>query len=328
MFDRQFLAGSFQGTPLQVVGPRLVEATEDVLQHRRHGFVDRWTELIDSLPNIVPGHIDFTGPVVRVGFPGDITNAERARLQGLLMELHPWRKGPFEIFGVTIDSEWRSDLKWQRLADQIRPLRGRLVLDVGCGNGYFLCRMLGQGAEYVLGVEPAQQFIAQFNVLKKFIPGMHGQILPLKFEEFPVNDCVAGGIEFDTVFSMGILYHRREPHQHIRELYEVLGNRGELVVETLIIEGGPGDVLVPAGKYAKMSNVWSIPSESELHLWLRECGFREIHTIDISATTPLEQRSTEWMTFESLADFLDPENSDLTIEGHPAPLRILVSCCK
>ncbi|MEW8068099.1 MAG: DUF1698 domain-containing protein, partial [Candidatus Thiodiazotropha endolucinida] len=38
-------------------------------------------------------------------------------------------------------------------------------------------------------------------------------------------------------------------------------------------------------------------------------------------TTIEEQRATEWMRFESLADYLDPADRSLTIEGYPAPRR-------
>ena len=43
--------------------------------------------------------------------------------------------------------------------------------------------------------------------------------------------------------------------------------------------------------------------------------------MDINKTTVEEQRSTDWMTFESLADFLDPNDANKNVEGHPAPLR-------
>jgi tRNA (mo5U34)-methyltransferase len=43
--------------------------------------------------------------------------------------------------------------------------------------------------------------------------------------------------------------------------------------------------------------------------------------VDISTTSIEEQRSTDWMTFESLEDFLDPNDHSKTIEGHPAPTR-------
>ncbi len=328
MFEPRQLIDNFRNTALEAVSGQFAEATAQVLLQRRHGLLHSWIELLDALPAIEPGDYDFCSPAVRVGRQGDASREQLASLKRLLMQLHPWRKGPFQLFGIDIDSEWRSDMKWRRLERKIQPLHGRLVLDVGCGNGYYICRMLGQGADFVLGVEPSQQYIAQFSVLRKYLPAMRAEILPLKFEEFPLNYCISCGIEFDTVFSMGILYHRREPNLHIDELYSAMRSGGELVMETLIIEGDSGDVLIPGDKYAKMSNVWSIPSEPELQSWLRGCGFRDIRTIDISTTTTIEQRRTDWMTFESLDDFLDPRDSQRTVEGYQAPLRILVSCIK
>jgi len=38
----------------------------------------------------------------------------------------------------------------------------------------------------------------------------------------------------------------------------------------------------------------------------------------------VEQRRTEWMVFESYEDFIDKSNPALTVEGHPAPIRIFV----
>jgi tRNA (mo5U34)-methyltransferase len=73
-----------------------------------------------------------------------------------------------------------------------------------------------------------------------------------------------------------------------------------------------------------MRNVWFIPSTAMLENWLRRCGYRDIRTVDVTPTTIAEQRSTEWMTFESLADFLDPADTRLTIEGHPAPQRAVL----
>ena len=55
--------------------------------------------------------------------------------------------------------------------------------------------------------------------------------------------------------------------------------------------------------------------------WLRRCGFVDARVVDVSTTTTAEQRRTDWMRFESLAESLDPENPQLTVEGYPAPRR-------
>ena len=87
--------------------------------------------------------------------------------------------------------------------------------------------------------------------------------------------------------------------------------------------GKAGEVLVPEGRYAKMRNVWFIPSELTLQSWLKRIGFQNIRCIDTKVTTTEEQRKTSWMEYESLEDFLDPEDSTKTIEGHPAPRRAI-----
>jgi len=92
----------------------------------------------------------------------------------------------------------------------------------------------------------------------------------------------------------------------------------------LTIEGGENEVLMPEGRYAKMGNVWFIPSPATLQLWLRRMGFKEVEVVDVDQTSLEEQRTTEWMNFESLSDFLDPNDQNLTIEGYPAPKRVVI----
>jgi tRNA (mo5U34)-methyltransferase len=145
------------------------------------------------------------------------------------------------------------------------------------------------------------------------------QLLPLGIEDLPANLQA-----FDTVFSMGVFYHRRSPFSHLAELKGCLRKGGELVLETLVIEGGENEVLVPQGRYAKMRNVWFIPSPATLVSWLSRAGLSEIRLIDVSATTTDEQRSTDWMRFESLSDYLNPNHPDRTVEGYPAPRRAMI----
>ena len=241
----------------------------------------------------------------------------RLALQATLMGLHPWRKGPFNLFGMHLNTEWRSDWKWDRVLPHLDSLENRLVLDVGCGNGYHCWRMLGAGAQRVVGIDPSVKFVFQFQAIKNFAGrDLPVDVLPLGIEHMPERLAA-----FDTVFSMGILYHRHSPMTHLRELKELLRPGGQLVLETLVIEGPEGMVLVPEGRYAKMPNVWFLPSPDTLISWMRKNGFKNPRMVDINTTSIQEQRSTDWMTFESLEDFLDPEDHSKTIEGHPAPVR-------
>ena len=90
-----------------------------------------------------------------------------------------------------------------------------------------------------------------------------------------------------------------------------------------MIDAPPGQVLVPEDRYARMRNVWFIPSCLTLESWLKRCGYHNIRVIDVGRTMVSEQRSTEWMRFQSLADSLAPGNPELTVEGLPAPRRAI-----
>ncbi len=320
MIDYAPLIAALDTGPLRSWAEQLPAHIERQAGVARWGDLPRWQRALADLPDLTPSCCDFVEGV-RIGEADDCTTSQRQQLQRALMALHPWRKGPWNLFGLHIDSEWRSDWKWQRVQPHLAPLRDRLVLDVGCGNGYYCWRMHGAGARRVIGIDPSQLFAHQFYAFKHYAtrflrapPAV--DVLPLGIEDMPANLAA-----FDTVFSMGVLYHRRSPLDHLRELKNLLRPGGELVLETLVITGGDGQVLVPEGRYAKMANVWFIPSPATLLGWLRKCGFVAPRLVDLCPTTVAEQRTTAWMRFESLADFLDPANPTSTVEGHPAPVR-------
>lgn len=287
-----------------------------------HGTMPAWQEAMQGLPELNPSRVELKTKVA-IGRTEDLTDISAEELKQQLQAFHPWRKGPYSLFGVEIDTEWRSDWKWDRVLPHIQPLAGRRVLDIGCGNGYHGWRMLGEGASLVLGIDPTLLSVIQFQVMQRYLGDRNHYVLPLGIEDIPADLAC-----FDTVFSMGVLYHRRSPLDHLFELRGCLRPGGELVLETLVVEGGEGTVFMPAGRYAKMRNVWFLPSIASVLLWLRRCGFREIACVDTNRTSIEEQRGTEWMRFESLADFLDPKDHMKTIEGHPAPLRAVFTATK
>jgi len=281
-----------------------------------HGHFDKWKMVLESLPSINSPKIDLNRADILVGQPSDLNESERLSLNQKLKQFHPWRKGPFNLFGQFIDTEWRSDWKWDRLKSKVSPLAGRKVLDIGCGSGYHCWRMRGEGARFVLGIDPTLLFVMQFFALQHYIQDDNINVLPLS-----LDDIVGKSLNFDSVFSMGLLYHRREPLEHLQELKQCLRASGELILETLVIEDQHGEVLKPEGRYAQMRNVWSIPSVSTLQHWMVQAGFKNDRCLDVTKTTINEQRRTDWMTFQSLEDFLDPNDHSKTGEGHPPPVR-------
>lgn len=318
MIDYQTLFSQLQSVNLDN-WPQLPAQLEHVFNSGRYGDLPRWQEVLNNLPCIATQNKNLTADVVSVGEEDEISAPQRASLEQQLRQLHPWRKGPFNLFGIQIDTEWHSDWKWQRIAKHLSPLKSRRVLDVGCGSGYHLWRMLGEGAEFVLGIDPSPLYVHQFYTLKHFMGECNAHLLPIGIEHVPENRK-----GFDTVFSMGVLYHRRSPIDHLLELQGCLTTGGELVLETLIIDDADGEVLVPKGRYAKMRNVWFIPGVSLLTRWLERSGYQNIRVVDINVTRLEEQRSTDWMRFDSLSTFLDPDDKSKTIEGYPAPRRAVV----
>lgn len=287
--------------------------------HRQqlHGEFPKWLKLLGKMPNTSPSLIDLKN-TVSLGTDADISEHQQKQIIGLLRQFAPWRKGPFFIHGIHLDTEWRSDWKWDRLLPHIEPLHGRTVLDVGCGSGYHMWRMLGEGAELVVGVDPSQLFLVQFQAIKHFYPDNRIHLLPIGVEQLPKLKA------FDTVFSMGVLYHRRSPMDFLQQLKDQLRPGGELVLETLVVEGDEQTVFMPADRYAQMRNVWFLPSTAALSVWLRRAGFKHIEVVDESQTSTAEQRKTDWMDSQSLVDFLDPSDPSKTIEGYPAPLRAVI----
>ncbi len=287
-------------------------------QETGHGDFERWLRALKKLPETTPDHVDLKN-AVKVWNDQPLNQGEDKKLESILRTLHPWRKGPYELHGIHIDTEWRSDWKWDRVLPHITPLKNRSVLDVGCGNGYHMWRMIGEGARLCVGIDPSHLFLVQFEAVRKLLGNdQRAHLLPLGIEQLPELNA------FDTVFSMGVLYHRRSPLDHILQLKNQLVPGGELILETLVIDGDENAVLVPIDRYAQMRNVYFFPSAKALKIWLEKCGFIDVIIADESVTSVDEQRSTAWMTHNSLPDYLDPHNPEKTVEGYPAPKRAIL----
>lgn len=310
------LLDALKDSPLAGWAEQLPAQIAAGLCEKRYGDLGGWKKSLAKLPHVKNSVIALADEV-RIDHNSDCDETTRAEIRSVLQELIPWRKGPYFVHDIHIDTEWRSDWKWDRVLPHLAPLKDRLILDVGCGNGYHCWRMLGAGAKRVIGIDPSPRFIVQFQMIKHFAGADYPiDVLPLGIEDVPEKLQA-----FDTVFSMGVFYHRRSPMDHLLELKNTLRPGGQLVLETLVIEGKLGDVLVPEGRYGMMNNVWFLPSCDTMLSWLRKMGFNNPRVVDVCPTTTEEQRATEWMRFHSLPEFLHPDDATLTAEGHPAPIR-------
>ncbi|MCH7742182.1 MAG: tRNA 5-methoxyuridine(34)/uridine 5-oxyacetic acid(34) synthase CmoB [Proteobacteria bacterium] len=315
MIDFESFFSATQKNALAKHHPSLRKAMAD--HYHEHGRTQEWDTALASMPDIEVAQYEFSEDRISLTLPKS-ADLDIELFRSQLKTFMPWRKGPWQLLGVSIDTEWRSDWKWNRLHPHITPLADRKVLDIGTGNGYFLYRMLGDGAKLAVGVDPTRLFLYQFQLVQNLLPPNNAYLLPLGCEHLPAFDY------FDTVFSLGVLYHRRSPVNHITELLSFVRGGGEVVIETLIVRGDEQTILVPEDRYAKMSNVWFLPSTAALENLLHRAGMVNVRTVDVNQTSIEEQHATEWMEFQSLIDFLDSDDHSLTIEGYPAPRRVLV----
>jgi len=315
---REDLVNFFDDFLLKKISKKCLEISNQAYQVN-NGNIPKWSQAIETIDALSKGKISLKKPYISIN--KDCIDSEL--LMDALYKLVPWRKGPFMINDVVLKSEWDGDMKWQRITKHIKPLKNKRVLDVGAGNGYFTLRMAMEGAKRVLGIEPFLLFNYQFRAIKSLIESpLNALLLPVKLEHIPKIAI------FDTIFSMGVLYHQKDHMAHLLQLHKMMTPDAELVLETLVVEGPEDYVLVPKGRYAQMRNVYSIPSIKTLKSWLNDANFNNVRVVDVNKTTTEEQRKTPWIgeNRASLEDFLDPLDDSLTIEGYPAPTRAIVVC--
>jgi len=278
---------------------------------------------IEPLPSAsdFPGPLeyDFSSDHVSVGKRSDLDDDQLALLEAAIHQFHPWRKGPWKFFDFEVDAEWRSNLKWDRIVSALGNLSGKRLLDVGCGNAYYMFRAMPMNPELVVGLDPSIPFFLLFEMVQRFL-----QIANMQFERLGCEDLTVFDQCFDVAMCMGILYHQRNPVQILRDLRNSLVVGGHAVIESQSIPGDGSMALFPEDRYAKARNVYFVPTQDCLVNWVRRAGFKDVEVVSHCPVTFEEQRMTEFMTFHSLAEFLDPEDSSKTAEGYPAPWRTVV----
>ena len=276
---------------------------------------------IDALPQIDKERIDVRfNNCVEIAID-KLDSNEKARIESTAKVLKPWRKGPFKVGDLFIDTEWRSYLKYNLLRPHF-DLHDKVVGDIGCNNGYYLFRMLEDSPKKLVGFDPSAHYFLQFSFLNYFI-GSDIVYEMLGVEHLPFYEHT-----FDTLFCLGVLYHRSDPIATLKSLYKGLSSGGELILDTFMIDGEEEVALTPKERYAKIPNVYFIPTKKALENWCYRAGFKKVEHLGAVKTTLDEQRKTEWIESQSLEDFLDPSDPNLTVEGYPAPRRIYIKVYK
>ena len=280
-------------------------------------------EVIEVLPSAAdfekPLDFEFSKDHVSIGKRSDLSAQQFEQLQAAIAQFHPWRKGPWEFFGLEVDAEWRSNLKWDRIAPALGDLTGKRLLDVGCGNAYYMFRAAALNPELVVGLDPSVPFYLLFEMVQRFL-----QVPNMQYERLGCEDLMVFDQCFELALCMGILYHQRNPVQILRDLRNSLVVGGQAIIESQSIPGDGSMALFPESRYAKARNVYFVPTKDCLVNWARRAGFKDVEVISHEPVTIEEQRATAFMTYHSLAEFLDPEDPSKTAEGYPAPWRTAV----
>jgi len=233
----------------------------------------------------------------------------------------PWRKGPFQINDLFIDSEWQSQIKYNLLEPHF-DLKDKIVGDIGCNNGYYLFRMLSQEPKKLIGFDPSAIYYSQFQFIDHFIKSdIVYELLGVEHVEFYEH-------KFDVLFCLGVLYHRADPVGMLKSLFKGLNKGGELILDTFMIDGEAEVCLTPRERYSKIPNIYFVPTVNALKNWCYRAGFEKVEVLEIRKTDLNEQRKTEWINTQSLEDFLDPNDPNKTVEGYPAPKRVYIKAYK
>ncbi|MDD3008510.1 MAG: tRNA 5-methoxyuridine(34)/uridine 5-oxyacetic acid(34) synthase CmoB [Arcobacter sp.] len=264
--------------------------------------------------------IDY-GDWFSVGKKEDLTNDEYEVIVETAKKLIPWRKGPFKVFGLEIDSEWQSNIKY----NLIRPyfnLKDKVVADIGCNNGYYMFRMLEDKPKRLIGFDPSPLTLHQFEFINHFVKS------DIVYEMLGVEHLEFYNHKFDFIFMLGVLYHRPDPVGTLKSLARGLNSKGEILIDTFMIDGEDEICLTPNKRYSKIPNIYFIPTIPALKNWLERAGFENIEVLATTVTTSEEQRKTEWSFDQSLEDFLDENDKTKTVEGYPAPKRVYVKARK
>ena len=273
----------------------------------------------ESVCHLKASSLDLDNDVVTIGSRDDISEEELKQLYKVMRGFMPWRKGPYKVFGIDIDAEWRSNRKWNRVLPYLPDLEGKIVADIGSSNGYYMFRMIPHNPKAVIGFEPYIHHYFTFRTLNSFagLANLHMELLGVEHLSLFQDS-------FDVVFLMGILYHRISPLESLKEVRKSMKKGGTLVVESQAIPGEEPIALFPESRYAKVPGTYFVPTAACLKNWMLRAGFTNVEIFCSHQMSNKEQRRTEWMVFESYDDFIDPDNPSLTVEGYPAPLRVFL----
>jgi len=135
------------------------------------------------------------------------------------------RKALYKSFGYDVDKE-RSFI-----LEQAKPVYGK-ILEAGTGKGHFALVLAKAGYSFVtFDISADEQRFAKLNIVHF---GFEKQV-DFRIENGEHTSFSEGS--FDTVFSVNVLHHLRNPYQVLDELIRLLSRNGKLILADFTEEG-------------------------------------------------------------------------------------------
>lgn len=172
-------------------------------------------------------------------------------------------------------------------------LASRSVLEIGCFEGIHTIGLASRGAS-VTGVDARVENVVKTIVRSNFY-GFRPEVLVCDVES-DLSD-VLGGRRFDVIHHVGVLYHLKDPVQHLFDLAQLSGN---LMLDTHVARSPEVD-----SEYT--SNGWTVPYRR-----YSEHGRRDVFSGMYD--------HAKWLTLPDLVDvlesagFRDPEVAEVRQE--------------
>ena len=198
---------------------------------------DEIAKMIQELPLISSKVLVVNEDELAFGDKDELSDNEMGILKRCVEQLKPWKKGPLNLFGIHIDTEWRSDWKWKRLQQSLPNLKDKVICDLGCGNGYFMYRMLEYNPKLVVGIDPNLHALLEFKLFSR-VSGIDN----IKFE-YLRGDVMSSMIgAFDVVFCLGVLYHTNDPIGMLKDIHKSMKGKAVSLVNLDLFTSAPSSL--------------------------------------------------------------------------------------
>ena len=158
-------------------------------------------------------------------------SATRSDIDHAVRQIPVWRHRIRLPHGVVTPGTEDTDAEWRRLR-MPSSLEGRVVLDVGCSDGFyaFACERLGAD---VTAIDDESSMLGGTDRLNGFRTAAEFLDSTVDYRAADVEDLPADETgRYDLVLFLNVLYHLPNPMRALSELARVTAPGGELVLKT------------------------------------------------------------------------------------------------